>query len=97
MMRAWKNQWSVPIGGLLIDTLCYQFIENYQYRDKSFLYYDFMCRDCFAWMADQDEKKEWWRAPGSGQNVHGKGLFQYKASTPVQSSPTTPRRHRSSV
>lgn len=79
MMRAWKNQWSVPIGGLLIDTLCYQFIENYQFRDKSFLYYDYMCRDCFGWMAEQDEKQEWWRAPGSGQWVHGKGLFQYKA------------------
>ena len=30
-------------------------------------------------MADQDEKQEFWRAPGSGQHVHGKGLFQYKA------------------
>ena len=29
MARAWKNQWNVPIGGLLIDTLAYQFIENY--------------------------------------------------------------------
>src|SRR5690349_11693808 len=51
MMRAWKNKWDVPIGGLLIDTLAYQFIENYEYRDKSFLYYDFMCRDLFKWMA----------------------------------------------
>lgn len=36
MMRAWKNHWSVPIGGLLVDTLAYQFIDTWQYKDKSF-------------------------------------------------------------
>lgn len=80
MMRAWKSQWNVPIGGLLIDTLCYQFIENWQYRDKSYLYYDFMCRDCFQWMKDQSRTQEYWKAPGSGQHVHGRDLFQYKAT-----------------
>lgn len=79
MMRDWKNKWSVPIGGLLIDTLAYQFIENWEHRDKSFVYYDYMCRDFFKWMAAQDDNQEWWRAPGSGQYVWGKGLFQYKA------------------
>jgi hypothetical protein len=79
IMRDWKNKWSVPISGLLIDTLAYQFIEAWAYRDKSYLYYDFMCRDFFEWMAAQDENQEWWRAPGSGQYVWGKGLFQYKA------------------
>ncbi len=79
MMRSWKQKWDVPIGGLLVDTLAYQFIENYGYRDKSYLYYDYMCRDFFTWMADQDEKQEYWRAPGSAQYVYGKGLFQYKA------------------
>jgi hypothetical protein len=80
MMRSWKQKWDVPIGGLLVDTLAYQFIENYVYRDKSYFYYDFMCRDCFRWMADQDDKQDFWRAPGSGQYVYGKGLFQYKAT-----------------
>jgi Second Messenger Oligonucleotide or Dinucleotide Synthetase domain len=79
MLRSWKDTWSVPIGGLLIDTLAYQFIENWNHRDKSFLYYDFMSRDCFQWMAAQDENQEWWKAPGSGSYVYGKGLFQYKA------------------
>ena len=79
MMRAWKNHWSVPIGGLLVDTLAYQFIENYEHRNNSFFYYDFMCRDFFDWMARQSATQEYWRAPGSGQYVYGKGLFQYKA------------------
>lgn len=80
MMRAWKRVWEVPIGGLLVDTLAYQFIEKWPHRDKSYLYYDFMCRDFFRFMADQDKTQEFWRAPGSGQNVYGKGLFQWKAT-----------------
>ncbi len=79
MMRAWKIKWDVPIGGLLVDTLAYQFIENWQHRDKSYLYYDYMSRDFFKWMAEQDSEQTYWRAPGSGQHVYGKGLFQYKA------------------
>lgn len=67
MLRAWKKKWSVPIGGLLIDTLAYQFIINWEYREKSYLYYDFMSRDCFDWMANQSSEKEYWLAPGSGQ------------------------------
>ena len=79
MVRAWKKTWTVPIGGLLIDTLAYQFIERYEYRDKSYLYYDWMVRDFFKCIADTSETQEWWRAPGSGAYVWGKGLFQYKA------------------
>jgi hypothetical protein len=79
MMRSWKNEWSVPIGGLLIDTLAYQFIENYLYRDKSYLYYDYLCRDFFKWMSEQSEDQAFWKSPGSGQWVYGKGMFQYKA------------------
>jgi hypothetical protein len=79
MMRSWKQKWDVPIGGLLVDTLAYQFIENYTFRDKSYFFYDLMFRDVFKWLADQDEKQEYWKAPGSGQYVYRKGLFQYKA------------------
>jgi len=99
MMRDWKNKWTVPIGGLLVDTLAYQFIETWEHRDKSFVYFDYMCRDFFKWMAAQDENQEWWRAPGSGQYVWGKGLFQYKAKRcynlsleAIEHEMTTPRR-----
>jgi hypothetical protein len=79
MMRAWKSHWDVPIGGLLLDTFVYQFIEHYVYREYSYSFYDLMCRDFFFWMANQNENQEFWRAPGSRQHVYGKGLFQYKA------------------
>ena len=38
-----------------------------------------MCRDFFKWMSERSADQEFWRAPGSGQYVYGKGLFQYKA------------------
>ncbi len=79
MMRAWKSKWQVPIGGLLIDTLAYQFIDTWKHKSKSFLYYDYMCRDFFCFMADQDKEQVYWKAPGSGQYVYRKGLFQWKA------------------
>lgn len=78
MMRSWKHNWAVSAGGLLIDTLAYQFIDTCPFKDKSYLYYDLICRDFFQWLSAQDEKQEWWRAPGSGAYVYGSG-FQYKA------------------
>ena len=80
MMRAWKSKWSVPIGGLLIDTLAYQFIDNWEYKNKSYLYYDYMCRDVFAFMAQQDRDQDYWRAPGSSQYVYCKDPFEWKAT-----------------
>ena len=80
MMRAWKSKWDVPMGGLLIDTLAYQFINDWTHRDKSYFYYDFMCRDFFRFMADQNRDQQFWRAPGSGQYVYRKGLFEWKAT-----------------
>ena len=80
MMRSWKEKWNVPLGGLLIDTLAYQFIIDWTSRDKSYLYYDYMARDFFAYMAEQSADQDYWKAPGSGQWVYGgKGQFQYKA------------------
>ena len=80
MMRAWKSEWSVTMGGLLIDTLAYQFIENWEYKDKSYLYYDLMCSDFFLFMSNRDKDQSYWLAPGSGQYVHRKGPFEAKAS-----------------
>ena len=80
MMRAWKRKWDVPISGLLIDTLAFQFIETWQYRDKSYFYFDYMCRDFFNFLANQDNNKTYWTAPGSGQHVYATGLFQWKAT-----------------
>ena len=80
MMRAWKAKMNVPIGGLLIDTLGYQFIGSWEYRHKSYFYYDYMCRDFFVFLADQNKTQQYWKSLGSGQWVYPpNGQFQYKA------------------
>jgi hypothetical protein len=79
MIRIWRDYCGVPMSGMLIDTLAYQFIENYQYREKSFLYHDFMARDFFDYLSKQNQQQQFWRAPGSGSSVTRKGVFEHKA------------------
>jgi hypothetical protein len=67
MARAWKNKHGVGMGGLLIDTLAYNFLDSTaDYDDKSFLYYDFLSRDFFKYLSELPEKSEH-AAPGSRQ------------------------------
>lgn len=79
MVRAWRDRNIVPMNGMLIDTLAYQFIGGWQHRDKSYLYYDYMTRDFFNFLANQSTMQTYWLAPGSGSYVHRKGQFEYKA------------------
>jgi hypothetical protein len=69
MARAWKYQWNVPMGSLLIDTLAYQFMKSWVHRNESFLYYDFMTRDFFQYLNNQNSSQKYWLAPGSHQYV----------------------------
>ncbi|OIQ97609.1 hypothetical protein GALL_203680 [mine drainage metagenome] len=79
MARAWRDYNSVPMGGMLIDTLAYQFLETWEHRQKSYLYYDYLTRDFFGFLAGQDGQQNYWRAPGSGSYVWRGGNFEYKA------------------
>ena len=79
MARAWKNKHGVAMGGLLIDTLAYNFLESTnEYDKKSHLYYDEMCRDFFQYLADQPKQSEY-AALGSRQRVRVKKRFEKKA------------------
>jgi len=80
MARAWKFYCSVPIKGLLIDTLAYRFLTNWSYRDKSYLYYDWMSRDFFEYLKNQDKDQTVWYALGSSQPMYNSDNFRYKAT-----------------
>lgn len=79
MARAWKSACDVPMSGLLIDTLAYSFIRSWIYREKSYLYYDWISRDFFEHLVAQDESQTYWLSPGAGQYVWKTGSFNYKA------------------
>ena len=79
MARAWKNQHGVGMGGLLLDTLAYNFLDSTtDFDDKSFLYYDWLSRDFFKYLSELPEQTEY-AAPGSRQRVKVKKKFQKKA------------------
>lgn len=79
MARAWQNKHGVGMGGLLIDTLCCNFIESTtEYDTRSFLYYDYLSRDLFGYLAGLPVQDRY-NAPGSGQHVKVKKPFQRKA------------------
>jgi len=79
MMRAWKNTWNVPMGGLLIDTFSHNFLKNWDNRDKSYVYYDYMSRDFLKYVSNIDDDQLYWLAIGSNQKIYNKGKFAAKA------------------
>ena len=79
MARAWKNKHGVGMGGLLIDTLAFNFLNSTtDYDNKSYLYYDWMSRDFFKYLSEEPDQDRY-AAPGSGQHVKVKKKFQRKA------------------
>ncbi|OLT63096.1 nucleotidyltransferase [Moorena bouillonii PNG] len=79
MARAWKKKWNVPMGGLLIDTLCNNFLKSGKYKDKSYSYYHLMSRDFFKYLSSQKQNQKYWYAVGSKQRIYRTGNFEYKA------------------
>ena len=77
--RAWRNQHGVAMGGLLIDTLAYNFLnQTNEYDSRGYAYYDWLSRDFFLFLSEQPEQNEY-AAPGSRQRVKVKKKFQRKA------------------
>lgn len=80
MGRAWKNKQGVCMGGLLIDTLAYNFLNSTScYNDRSFAFYDEMSRDFFKYLYDQPKDQKEYGALGSKQRVRVKRSFRRKS------------------
>ena len=79
MLRIWRDRHSVPMSGMLIDTLAYQWISDWPHRDKSFLYHDYLVRDFMLFLSEIPISQTYWRAPGSTSYVYKKGNFQTQA------------------
>jgi len=80
MARSWKNKHGVYMGGLLIDTLAYNFLKSTSYYDeKSFAYYHEMCRDFFKYLYDQPKDQTEYGALGSKQRVKVRKSFKRKS------------------
>ncbi|MEX5258468.1 nucleotide-binding domain-containing protein [Kocuria arenosa] len=79
MARAWKNDHGVAMGGLLIDTLAYNFFRSTTaYDDVTTITYDYMVRDFFKFLSEEEDQDHY-AAMGSGQRVKVKKRFQRRA------------------
>lgn len=83
MLRAWKNKQGFKFGGLLIDTLTYQFFNTKtEYRNIEFESYFEMTKEFFSYLKDLDKDQSYWYALGSNQQVYNcdNGKFITKAN-----------------
>ena len=79
IMRVWKRENNVDIPGILIDILAFNFIQNYDYKEKSYLYYDYMTRDFLKYLSEVPTTQIKWQVMGSGRYIFHPGNFQYKS------------------
>ena len=86
MARAWKDEHSVPMGGLLIDTFAHNFLERREYKNKSYSHYHWMIRDFFEYLKNQNKAQKYWYAVGSNQKIYRKGKFESKAQKAYNAS-----------
>ncbi len=50
MLKCWQDNCSVPLRSFYIELLAIDFLDQWQHRDQSYFYYDWMCRDFFEWV-----------------------------------------------
>jgi hypothetical protein len=78
--RAWKNKHGVAMGGLLIDTLAYNFLaDNPDHRGAGSAKWDVMVRDFFEYLSEEEDHQHY-AALGSRQRVKVKKQFQSAAA-----------------
>jgi hypothetical protein len=71
MLRAWKNKKGFKFGGLLIDTLTYNFFnDNNTYKNVGFDSYLDMMKEVFKYLKNLDKNQSYWFALGSNQQVY---------------------------
>lgn len=78
MMREWNKKNTVLLSGIVIDCMVYDFLLNYEYKDKGYVYYDWFSRDFFKYL--KDTKKKSWNVPCGGWEVKPKYSFDSEAS-----------------
>jgi hypothetical protein len=81
MMRHFVRANKVPMGGMLIDTLTARFLRKWEYQDKSFIYYDWLFRDLFFFLSEQDSSQTTFVSIGSERRMNRTGIFERKAKS----------------
>ena len=71
MIRCWKNNIGFKFGGLLIDTLVYNFFcDNDYFANKNIENYTEILLQLFDYLKSQNKDQTYWYAVGSNQQVY---------------------------
>ena len=71
IVRSWKNSVGFKIGGLLIDTLVYNFFqENNNFADSGIDDYLEILISLYKFLKHEDPDKKYWLAVGSNQQIY---------------------------
>ena len=79
MARAWKYNCGISLKSCLLDLFAYRFLSDWNYRDKSYFYYDWMMRDFFLYLSDIPTTQSSWFMVGSKRLYSDYSNFQYRA------------------
>jgi hypothetical protein len=81
LTRAWRNKHGVVMGGLLVDTLAYNYLTSHDtHRNSKSELYGEMMRDFLRYLADEEDH-DFYAALGSRQRVKVKKRFQRSAAS----------------
>jgi len=69
MTRVWRKRFSIDLPGIFIDATSYHFLNDWQYRDENYEYYDWMFRDYMGYLSSIDPNRKIWFVPGSNAKV----------------------------
>lgn len=75
MMRAWKHANDVALPGMLLDNMAMNFMDDWEGKDRSYLFYGIMILDFFEYLAAFRDDQAHWYARGTNRELPRTGLF----------------------
>jgi hypothetical protein len=79
MLKCWQANCSVPLRSFYLELLAIEFMDQWYFKDMSYFYYDWMCRDFFAWLLTKVNSHVF--APGTYEIMSIGDAWKSKAET----------------
>ncbi|WP_299568801.1 nucleotidyltransferase domain-containing protein [uncultured Pedobacter sp.] len=84
-IRAWKNKFGAKLGGLLIDTWCYDFLKDREeFHQEGFGCFPELLKDFFNHISGFSPDRRYWYSPGSRQKVYKKSNINRKVKKSLE-------------
>jgi hypothetical protein len=80
MLKAWKSECNVEIKSVCLEILATVFVNQWQFRDQTIFYYDWMVRDFFAFMLRYGQGS-WVKPAGIDERIPFGECWQSKTNT----------------